>query len=206
MRSAAERPGPDVPARAAGDPRRLARAVPRVDRRRAAFAGGKFDVGAYETRGHRSDRGRRAGATPAGRGLRRRPAGRRRRPLVRALRRAPPRRPRARPRRGDGALGRGDAGTVRPRSLRRGVRTRHRGRRPPDLGDLVRARGGGAPAAPSAPCSSSPTTSPSASTTSSACDPTRSSCAGRTSAPTAPAAAPTRGRSSCSGSSEPTAS
>ena len=204
-RSLLRTPRPDVPARAAGDPRRLARAVPPVDvgervRRR--------DVRRRRLRdeSNRPDRGRRAGATPADRGLRRRPAGRRRRPAVRALRRAPPRRPRARPRRGDGALGRGDAGTVRPRSLRHGARARHRVRRPPDPRDLVRARGGSAAASTSAPCSSSPTTSPSASTTSSACGPTRSSCAGRTSAPTAPAAAPTSGRSSRSGSSEPMAS
>ncbi len=84
-------------------------------------------------------------------------------------------------------------GTARPRSLRHGVRARHRGRRPPDPGDLVRARSGSAPAARPRPARGRRRRRLRASTTSSACGPTRSSCAGRTPAPTAPAAAPSSG-------------
>ena len=137
----AEGSTPDLPARAARKPRRLARAAPLV---RVSDRVCRRDLRCRRVRerGDHSHRGRRAGATPAVRALRQRSPGRRRRAPVRALRRPPPRRPRARARRGDGALGCGDAGSVvRPRSLRHGVRTGHRMRRPPHVGDFLRAWG-----------------------------------------------------------------
>ena len=203
MALAAQSPGPEVSARAPGDPRRLPRAVPHVDvgdgsRRRGSST-------SAPTRASRStlvevdaqDDG-------GGRALRRRPARRRHRPLVRALRRAPPRGPaRARA----AATARSVAAMTGPFDL-----DRYAAAFAPDV-EFVdhRVSGIGPRVGRKRCCENFRSLLEVAADVIIRIDdilglrPTPSSCVRRTSAPLAPAAAPTRGRSSCSRSSEPMA-